>query len=332
MICICAKEDDPHTVRVSDILKSRHAQDVFVLDTSRFPEQMSLSATFGNGKCDYSMTEVGMPDVRLHAIQSIWWRRPQPMTLSPRMSDAGVRAFAFQECVSALYGVLGCSDALWVNDLQCDAAAEYKPYQLKVAGEVGFRVPSTLITNDPARVLEFREAAGGDVVYKAFNQRGMVWRPTRILTHEDAALLDQVRHAPVIFQVFVPGVRDIRVTVVGPVALAVEFDIEHLDIVDHRVRMADLPCRTHQLPPQVEARVLALMRRFGLEYAGIDLRVTPDGDYVFFEINTAGEFLYAQDRAALPIAEELAAFLARGEASCSQASCSQPTQSHEVTP
>jgi hypothetical protein len=318
MICICAKEDDPHAMRVSDILKARHAQDVFVLDTSRFPEQMSLSATFGNGRRDYRIAAAGIPDIPLQDIQSIWWRRPQPMALNPRMSDAAARTFAYQECVSALYGVLGCCDALWVNDLQNDAAAEYKPYQLKVAGDVGFRIPSTIVTNEPARVLEFWEHSGGAVVYKAFNQRGMVWRPTRILTREDATLIDHVRHAPVIFQTFVPGVRDIRVTVVGPVALAAEFDIERLDVIDHRVRMADLPCRMHQLPQQVEARVLALMRRFGLEYAGIDLRVTPDGDYVFFEINTAGEFLYVQDRAALPIAEELAAFLARGKASGSQ--------------
>lgn len=314
MVCICAKEDDPHAVRVSDILKARHAQDVFVLDTSRFPEQMSLSATFGNGRPDYRLAAAGMPDLPLHDVQSIWWRRPQPMALNPRMSDEAARTFAFQECVSALYGVLGCCDALWVNDLQNDAAAEYKPYQLKVAGDVGFRVPKTLVTNDPARVLAFWEEAGGAVVYKAFNQRGMAWRPTRVLTREDAGLIDHVRYAPVIFQTFVPGVRDIRVTIVGPVALAAEFDIERLDVIDHRVRMADLPCRAHQLPRHVETQVFALMRTFGLEYAGIDLRVTPDGDYVFFEINTAGEFLYVQDRAALPIAEELAALLAQGKA------------------
>lgn len=315
MICICAKENDPHAARVSDILKTRHSREVFVLDTSLFPEQLSLSATFGNGRPDCSVAAAGRPDVPLQDIQSIWWRRPQPMILSPRMSDTAARTFAFEECVSGLYGVLGCCDALWVNDLQSDAAAEYKPYQLKVAADIGFRVPGTLVTNDPARVLEFWEHAGGAVVYKAFNQRGTVWRPTRLLTPEDAPLIDYVRHAPVIFQTFVPGVRDIRVTVIGPVALAAEFDIEHLDVIDHRVRMADLPCRRHHLPQHMESRVLALTRRFGLEYAGIDLRVTPDGDYVFFEINTAGEFLYVQDRAALPIAEELAAFLARGEAS-----------------
>jgi len=315
MICICAREDDQHAVKVAEILKSRHGEETFVFDTAQFPESVSLSATFRDGRGEFSLATSTNPHVPLLEIRSVWWRRPQPMLLDPRITDGAVRNFTFQECVSALYGVLGCCDALWVNDLKNDTAAEYKPYQLKVAGELGFRIPATLITNDPARITEFWEQESGSVVYKAFNQRGLAWRPTRLLTKEDFELMPHVRHAPVIFQAYIPGARDIRATVIGDSIFAAEFDIERLDSADHRMRMSDLPCRSHQLSADVEKRARAMMDRLGLEYGALDFRLTPEGEYVFFEVNTAGEFLYIEERTGQPIADQLAAHLARGERS-----------------
>jgi len=56
----------------------------------------------------------------------------------------------------------------------------------------------------------------------------------------------------------------------------------------------------------------ALMRRLGLVYGAIDLRLTPDGRYVFLEINPAGQFLYVEQQTGQPIAAALAALLAAG--------------------
>ena len=41
------------------------------------------------------------------------------------------------------------------------------------------------------------------------------------------------------------------------------------------------------------------------------MRRTPDGDHVFLEVNTAGEFLFVEERTAQPIARTLAELLAR---------------------
>jgi glutathione synthase/RimK-type ligase-like ATP-grasp enzyme len=54
------------------------------------------------------------------------------------------------------------------------------------------------------------------------------------------------------------------------------------------------------------------MRRLGLEYGAIDLRLTPDGEYVFFEVNPAGQFLFVEHACGLPISAALAARLAAG--------------------
>lgn len=315
MILICAKEDDVHATRVAAVLRERHAQEVFIFDTSTFPSSVALTANFGNGSTNlYLLTREGR-HIPLENITSFWWRRPQPLEIDPRITDPQARGFAFQECISALYGMLECCEALWVNDIQNDVAADYKPFQLKVAAELGFSIPETLITNEPSALIEFWERHNRNVIYKAFNQRALAWRPTRLLREEDMAMIDNVRYAPVVFQSLIPGVRDIRVTVIGDRIIATEFDIEQLDDIDYRVKMMEIPCRPHQLPTDLEAGIHAFMSTLGLEYGGIDFRLTPDQRYVFFEINTAGEFVFLEDRTGQPISEAMAAHLAGGKAS-----------------
>ena len=312
MIVICAKEDDDHVVAVSSILQSQHGEDVFVFDTSAFPSQVSLTGSFGlNG--ENLLLQAKNRQIPLQDVTSFWWRRPQPMEIDQAISDPASRNFTFQECISALYGVLVCCDGLWVNNMHSDIAAEYKPFQLKVARELDFLLPDTLITNNPRHVMDFWESKNRAVIYKAFNQRGLVWRPTRPLTEQDMGMLNNVSYAPVIFQAYVPGVRDVRVTVVGDQIYATEFDIEQLDSVDYRTTMASLPCRPHTIPAELESKIRQLMQKLKLEYGGVDFRLTHNGEYVFFEINTAGEFMYLQKRTEQPIANAMASLLAAGK-------------------
>ena len=316
MIVIGAKDDDPHARKVAQILEAKHGREVFVFDTSTFPGSVSLAAQYGpgtvNGASQVSLITATGRRMALEDVTAFWWRRPQAMEIDARITDPTARSFAFQECVSALYGVLECCDVLWVNNIQNDTAAEYKPFQLKVAAELEFEVPATLITNLPEELVAFWQEHRGSVIYKAFNQRGTLWRPTRLLTEQDFAMLDNVRYAPVIFQAMVPGIRDVRITFIGGRVFATEFDIENLSEVDYRMRMTELPCRPHALPDAMEEKVQRLMQYLALEYGGIDFRLTSDGRYVFFEVNTAGEFMFLEDRTGQPLAEAMAAHLALG--------------------
>jgi hypothetical protein len=60
------------------------------------------------------------------------------------------------------------------------------------------------------------------------------------------------------------------------------------------------------LPPETTGKLHALMQRLGLVYGAIDLRLTPEGRDVFFEINPAGQFLYIEYATGQPIAAALA--------------------------
>ena len=71
--------------------------------------------------------------------------------------------------------------------------------------------------------------------------------------------------------------------------------------------------RPHTLDAQTAACLYALMRRLGLLYGAIDLRLTPEGEYVFLEVNPSGQFLFLELVAGMPLSELMAGFLAGDE-------------------
>ena len=62
----------------------------------------------------------------------------------------------------------------------------------------------------------------------------------------------------------------------------------------------------HHLPADVEAACLRLLDYFGLRYGAIDLVLTPEGEYVFLELNPVGQWAFIQDLTGMPIAQALA--------------------------
>ena len=317
MIVIAARSDDPHALRVAEMLRSKHSLEPVILDTSQVPTSMGLSGTFDQkgwsaSLFGHSASGEQAWSMSLGDATAFWWRRPQGMEIDSRITDPESRRFAYDECVSGLYGLLQCCGGLWVNDFAADQAAEYKTRQLQLAARVGFEIPDSLVTTSPEQALDFLGRNEGGVVYKAFNQHGLVWRPTRILGQAELDLLDHIRHAPVIFQTFVPGVEDVRVTVIGERLFATAFDLSEARTVDHRVDLTTLPCAPHQLPASVEATIRSFMELLQLEYGAVDLRRTPEGDYVFFEVNPAGEFVYLEDRTGQPLSAAMADHLAAG--------------------
>lgn len=312
MIVIVAKGDDDHALAVSRTLIEKMDQQVFIFDTSQFPIHYQMEGVVQDSLDSLTLLCQQHEPIEFHKAKSIWWRRPQPMIMDPALQDYQVQNFTLNECISGLYGMLICCNGLLVNDLKSSHAADYKPFQLKIASRVGLRIPETLITNNPNRVIEFWKKQDGNVIYKAFNEKGLIWSPTRRLTQELLSDVSRIRYAPVIFQSFVFGAVDIRVTVVGSRIFATEFHITDTDAVDYRIDLSKIPCRPHQLPDDLQRKIKAFMDLLGLAYGGLDFRVTPEGEYIFFEINTAGEFMYIQNLTGQPISEAMAELLAYG--------------------
>lgn len=313
MILIISADEDVHAQAVIREMGKRGRHAARMLNLSEFPMRISMNMRLdNNGHSDF---ELRFPDktVRMDEVTSVWWRRPQAFGIPPEVRDPAARHFAMSEAATALQGMWQSSRALWVNNIMRDAAAAHKPWQLTMAKRIGLRVPETLITNDPAEARQFWASLPGEVVYKPFTATLHSWRETRVLKPEEEKLAEAVRLAPVIFQRYVPG-RDLRITAIGERLFPAETDARHGEYeVDVRLNTS-LSYRSHTLPAEIEAKLLRLMRTLGLEYGAIDMRLTPEGEYVFFEVNPAGQFLYVEMATGMQIAGALAEHLMGGKA------------------
>jgi glutathione synthase/RimK-type ligase-like ATP-grasp enzyme len=102
----------------------------------------------------------------------------------------------------------------------------------------------------------------------------------------------------------VPG-TNIRVFVAGSRVLGCEVRTTELDFRDDPSPRI-LP---HPLAPEVESMCLRIARALDLLWTGIDLRLTPEGRYVFLEANPSPMFLGFERQTGLPLTESLAALL-----------------------
>jgi glutathione synthase/RimK-type ligase-like ATP-grasp enzyme len=309
-VLIVSSLADPHTQAVIAALGERAAQ-VEVLDLADYPGKLTLTLAFTGGKRRFVLRRPGLGELDLEEVRAVWWRRPSAFVLPETLRDPAHRRLAISEASTAFHGAYESMNALWINRPALDASACHKPYQLALAQTLGLEIPQTVMTSDPEEARELWRACDGDVIYKQFVALPEAWSETRRLGEAETRIADAaIRLAPVIFQRRVAAVADLRVTVIGDEIFAAAVDVRNL-VYDVDVRMnIDARHVTHTLPDDVAEMLRALVRRLGLVYGAIDLRLTEDGRYVFLEINPAGQFLYVEQQTGQPIAAALAAFLA----------------------
>jgi glutathione synthase/RimK-type ligase-like ATP-grasp enzyme len=303
-ILILSSVGDAHAQAVMDALAAQGSSAELV-DLSEFPTRLSLAMAFEGGRRRLELRRRGGGMLDLDSINAVWWRRPQPFRLSADVDRAHQR-FALSEAATAFQGLYQSLDAYWVNEPARDAVASHKPYQLALAQKIGLEIPPTLMTNDVEEARAFWRRHEGEVIYKQFIALRESWRETRRLKPEDETQADSIGHAPVIFQKHVPAVADLRVTAVGGVFYAAATDVREADYPQDVRLNLDAKYREHELPPEMITKLCELMNRLGLTYGALDLRLTPEGRYVFLEVNPAGQFLYIEQATGQPIAAALA--------------------------
>jgi len=179
-----------------------------------------------------------------------------------------------------------------------------KPYQAQFITGAGFLTPRTLITNDPKAVREFKRE-NGRVIFKSISSiRSIV----REFEGSCAMHTDRIRYLPTQFQEFIPG-TNIRVHVVGNQIFATRVNSEAVDYRYAGRDGLDVDMEPCQLPEREQGRCLSLSRMLGLPLCGIDLKLTPAGEYYCFEVNPSPAYSYYQEHSGQPIAAAIIDYL-----------------------
>jgi glutathione synthase/RimK-type ligase-like ATP-grasp enzyme len=305
---------DPHAHHVESRLRQRGAE-VHRFDPGQFPVQAAISVSYGTDGRSACTLDVGDRLIDLSAVGSVWYRRPRSPVPHPTLRNASIRMYAADECKRFVADVWESLSCRWVPGRPATIRhAGLKAYGLSAAAALGFELPPTLVTNSPARFRAFYRQHNGNVVSKvassAFHRAvGETYcRYTEVVSRRDVGYSESIRLAPVIFQAYVPKLLELRVTVVGASVFAAEIHSQATNRTRHDWRRYDLlqtPHRPHELPADLRDRCVRLVAAQGLCYGAIDLILTPDGRYVFVELNPNGQYLWIEEQTGLPITDAI---------------------------
>jgi hypothetical protein len=321
MILILTQPLDAEADCVTQKLSDRGA-DYVRFNPADFPSKAEVSLAYtASGQCQYTL-RTDAQRIDLNQITSVWLRRPEPPIPHEDITEKLLREYVQGECKTFIHNTWNCLECLWVPAPEdVILRAQYKAAQLKAAQTLGFELPPTLFTNSPAEFLEFYRQHNGNIVSKLagfsfFRAVGNTFcRYTEVVLKRDVGYAHAVRYCPVIFQAYVPKSVELRITVVGQQVFTAEIHSQESNHTRHDWRRYDdfqTPYLPHALPPDMEQRCGQLVEQLGLRFGAIDMALTPDGRYVFFEINPNGQYLWIEYATRLPISDAICDLLMSG--------------------
>ena len=259
------------------------------------------------------------------AVKSVWYRRPNNFEL--QITDRVQKEFAERELKTFLEGLWqSMANVFWISNPLSLERARKKVYQLKVARELGFDIPDTIITNSPSTAKQFIDSQKGKAVFKPLESGFLDYGdknyivPATIMTDSHKGQLELVRKLPSLFQSFVEKQYDVRVTIVGSEVFAVRIDSQARaeTSVDwrHPNHVGQLPHTLIELPLAVQDKCVAMIDILGLQFAAFDFAVDLNERYVFLEVNPNGQWYWLEHLTGVPISVSIGDTLA----SCGESS------------
>jgi glutathione synthase/RimK-type ligase-like ATP-grasp enzyme len=314
-ILIIGQSSDPHVERVRQALDALGARSLIV-DPQLSDPQISIS--FSGGECRFEARAGGRVIVGSE-ISAVWWRlKPGPEWPASDPELNAMRVFRGREWQHALEGLeVALPDARWVNPRSADRRARQKALQLREAARAGFAIPPTFMSNDPSKLTEQIQSWGERAIYKPFTPYFPAADKAVFTNRIDSSLIksneESVRLAPGIFQALIEKAYELRITLVGETIFAVRIESQQSATtrLDWRRDYDALSYSEANLSPAMEQDLLRLHKELGLVFGAYDFIVTPNGQYIFLEVNPVGQWLWLEDAIGVGISRALAELLAR---------------------
>jgi hypothetical protein len=315
VILIVANSYDLTVQEISRILGVRKV-DHTLIDPATLPMSGLLSYHISDDIGPKFLIRASTNNIDLSKATAGWYWHPCPPIVSCG-EDSDINDLCSREWRWFLQGIWrGLPHLRWLNTPWHAECAEHKLLQLQVARELGFNLPPTLVSNDPAEIARFHRRFDGNIIHKLIRSKIFGKPPeteyviyTEPVTRRAIADIKGLAMAPSIYQPNLSKLLELRVTVIGKNVFAAAIHSQssaHSKQDYRRYDIANTPYETYQLPKELEQKCISLLRALGLRYGAIDFILTPGGDHIFLEVNPSGQFGWIEGLTGLPIANALA--------------------------
>jgi glutathione synthase/RimK-type ligase-like ATP-grasp enzyme len=270
-----------------------------VIITSKLTKDVPLSVKYDQSRTDI---RIGEFEGSLEDVRSTWNRRFSKLFMMPADLHPADINFVRNNAQTTLAGVSRLLDDRFpVNPTASARIHSNKLVQLQAARAVGLRTPKTLVSNNYDDIEAFMSSVG-EVCMKSFYSHG--WKTDAGPRHALNVRLSKDHNydrrsfeiSSNIYQEYVTKKAEYRVVMFADFASCVRIDSHSLNgqsAIDWRSSPEYLSTlMPFELPRSVLGALRQVLAKLGLRFGAFDLAETTDGEFVFFEVNEQGQWLW----------------------------------------
>jgi glutathione synthase/RimK-type ligase-like ATP-grasp enzyme len=304
-VLIITDELDGHADAVVLELHRRNVP-VFRFHPADFPHACSISIEIQDGRVEGDIFNQ-YHRVAFKDICAAWFRRSQNLLEArPSLTSTKLDNYVKAQSTLTLTTLYENLQTLWVSHPRKLRRAEVKALQLAEASKAGLKTPHTLISNDPAKAAAFVGSLGDtDCAVKPLlalgvsDEQGYHFPLTTTLPKGHS--LESVALAPTIFQPYIDKAAELRCVVIGKQIFCAKINSQANENTRKDWRAGACEHEVFSLPSHVEASIHRLMHALDINFASMDMILTPEGDIVFLEANPNGQWLWLEEQLGLPL-------------------------------
>lgn len=241
-------------------------------------------------------------------ISGIYYRKPMLPVLD--MYETRYHHMMSKEIIILLHGIAETFSRKCLTKPSILNKADNKLLQLKLAKNIGFTLPTSLITNSNSQAKAFCKGNFKNIV-KPISVGKINWddKVGVIQTNvvDQNVTFTGLELCPAYFQEYQQKDYELRVTVVDNKFYPVS--IRSTNKIDWRKNNTDNVYSLVDLPFDIEAKCLELMESLELKFGAFDF-IVKDNIYIFLEINPNGQWLWLEQALDLDISRKIIDYLA----------------------
>ncbi len=323
LILICSISKDLHAKEVIKHLDSLKIDSIF-LKTDRLSPSTGIHVDSSNNST-YFICKSGKT-IPIENFSAIWNRKPfVPKDTHREVSVEQKNAIDFKHnemrsLVSSMLLTAKRLNIFTLNGLGENYSSKHKIEQLHLAKNIGFNIPDTIVSSNPKRISEFLKKHKGTCIIKNMGDQPSISRNqySDMMTKEieldyfNKYYVNKTLDYPILIQEKIKKKYELRITIIGNKIFPCSIDSQKHQESSIDWRWIPTKLMTHKivkLPKTIENYCFRLCKRCHLQYGAIDMAVTPDDKYIFFEINPGGQYLWIEEMTKAPLSQAMANLL-----------------------
>lgn len=288
--------------RVVEALHKKGAE-VFRFNSDHYPVFIQVNASIDNEGKEQRTINSPEYELDLKDVTAMWYRR---LRLGANLTEYMEKPFisaTLEESNNTLRGALDSTDIFQLDYYLKHRIASNKFQQLKLAQKLGMNIPDTLMGNNLDLAVNFYINHNENIIVKMqssfaiYDEQG---KESVVFTNKvEKSLLedaDALQLCPMKFQSNLEKKRELRITVVSNLLFVAAIDSQKLESakIDWRKEGQALidDWYKFEISKNLEAKILAFMDLYQLNYGAFDFIETHDGKLHFLEVNSGGEFCW----------------------------------------